>query len=56
MLGSWYLTIWPYFAVRWYVRHLSQHQNRRRLWTSAQLRELYERNRELYREKQAFIV
>ncbi len=140
----WYLIIWPYFAVRWYVRHLSQHQNRRRLWTSyvlyttglyslfgigfvygvlptmllfwalpvylgtvfligirnliehygcetsryrtsrtvtspllnkltfnsffhlehhlwpsasvAQLRELYERNRELYREKQAFIV
>lgn len=29
----WYLIVWPYYAVRWYVRHISQHPNRRRLMT-----------------------
>ena len=29
----WYLIVWPYFAVRWYVRHITQHRNRRRLLT-----------------------
>jgi fatty acid desaturase len=29
-----YLLVWPYYAVRWYVRHLSQHRNRRRLLTN----------------------
>lgn len=29
----WYLIIWPYYAVRWYVRHIAQHRNRRRLLT-----------------------
>jgi fatty acid desaturase len=27
----WYLIIWPYYAVRWYVRHILAHRNRRRL-------------------------
>jgi fatty acid desaturase len=27
----WYLMIWPYYAVRWYVRHISRHRDRRRL-------------------------
>jgi fatty acid desaturase len=27
----WYLIVWPYYAVRWYVRHIAQHRNRRRL-------------------------
>jgi fatty acid desaturase len=27
----WYLVIWPYYAVRWYIRHISQHRDRRRL-------------------------
>ena len=29
----WYLIIWPYYAVRWYVRHIAQHRDRRRLLT-----------------------
>lgn len=29
-----YLLVWPYYAVRWYVRHISQHRNRRRLLTN----------------------
>ena len=29
----WYLIVWPYYAVRWYVRHIAQHQHRRRLLT-----------------------
>jgi omega-6 fatty acid desaturase (delta-12 desaturase) len=27
----WYLLVWPYYAVRWYVRHITQHRNRRQL-------------------------
>jgi fatty acid desaturase len=27
----WYLIIWPYYAVRWYVQHIAQHRDRRRL-------------------------
>jgi len=27
----WYIIVWPYHAMRWYVRHLSQHRDRRRL-------------------------
>ena len=30
----WYLVIWPYHAVCWYVRHIAQHRNRRRLLTN----------------------
>jgi len=30
----WYLLVWPYYAVRWYIRHISQHRNRRRLLTN----------------------
>jgi fatty acid desaturase len=30
----WYLIVWPYYAVRWYVRHISQHRNRRQLLTN----------------------
>jgi fatty acid desaturase len=30
----WYMVIWPYNAIRWYVRHISQHRNRRRLLTN----------------------
>jgi fatty acid desaturase len=30
----WYLIIWPYYAVRWYVRHILGHRNRRRLVTN----------------------
>ena len=29
----WYLLVWPIHAVRWYVRHIAQHDNRRRLLT-----------------------
>lgn len=27
----WYLLVWPYYAVRWYVRHIAQHRDRHRL-------------------------
>lgn len=27
----WYLIIWPYYALRWYVQHICQHQNHRYL-------------------------
>ena len=30
----WYLIIWPYPAIRWYIRHISQHRNRRRWLTN----------------------
>ena len=30
----WYVIIWPYHAVRWYVRHIAQHRNRRHLLTN----------------------
>jgi fatty acid desaturase len=30
----WYLIVWPYYAVRWYARHIIQHPNRRRLVTN----------------------
>lgn len=27
----WYLIVWPYYAIRWYVRHITQHRKRRQL-------------------------
>jgi fatty acid desaturase len=27
----WYLIVWPFYAVRWYVRHIFRHRDRRRL-------------------------
>jgi fatty acid desaturase len=27
----WYLIIWPYYALRWYVRHIKQHRHHRQL-------------------------
>jgi fatty acid desaturase len=30
----WYLIIWPYHAVRWYIRHIAGHRHRRRLLTN----------------------
>ena len=27
----WYMIVWPYHAVRWYVRHITQHCDRQRL-------------------------
>jgi fatty acid desaturase len=30
----WYLMVWPYHAVRWYVRHIAQHRHRCRLLTN----------------------
>lgn len=27
----WYLLVWPYHAVRWYMRHITRHRDRRRL-------------------------
>ncbi len=27
----WYLIVWPVYAVRWYVRHITQHRDHRRL-------------------------
>jgi len=30
----WYLLVWPVYATRWYIRHISRHRHRRRLLTN----------------------